>query len=91
MELPVNFFVGIILGGIAGFALGFLVGMVSRPQEKKEVEKYTRARKLFDEASQEKDKKRKMKILGKILDRYPATEWADKALEEVMKLKKENK
>ncbi len=89
MELPVNFLAGLVLGAIAGFALGFLTGAISKPEEKKVTKKDTKAKRLFTAANQEKDKKKKMELLGRILDKYPHSEWADKALEEVMKIRKE--
>jgi len=88
MKPPAGFLVGLILGGILGFALGFLAGMVSKPEEERLSKRESRAKKLFNLAVEQKDKKRKLELLGKLLDKYSYSEWADKALEEVMKMKK---
>ncbi len=92
MELPVNFFVGLILGAIVGLVAGFLIGIISKPtnpEEKKVVKKESKAQKIFNLAIKQENKKKKMKFLSQIINKYPHSEWSDKALEEVMKIKKE--
>lgn len=91
MRPAAGFLVGLILGGILGFALGFLAGVVSKPEEEKVSRKESKAEKLFKLAVEQKDKKRKLELLGKLLDKYPYSEWTDKALEEVMKMKREGR
>lgn len=88
MEIGVKFFVGLVLGAILGFITGFLVGVVSKPEEKGTTKKEHRAEKLFNLAIKQENEKRKRKLLGKILEKFPHSEWADKALEEVMRMKK---
>lgn len=89
MRIQPTFIIGLIAGGIVGFVLGLLVGILSKPAERKAARKESKAEKLFNLAMQQENEKRKINILGRIVERYPSSIWADKALEEVMKLKKE--
>ncbi len=88
MELPATFWIGLILGGIGGSIVGFLLGMASGFKEKKLIKKENKAEKLFNLATQEESQERKRELLGKVLDKYPRSEWADKALEESMRMRK---
>ena len=78
------------MGAVVGFIVGFLVGMISKPEKKIAIERESRAQRLFNLATKQENNRKKMKLLGKVLDKYPRSEWADKALEEVMKIKKGN-
>ena len=89
LQISTGFVVGLVIGGVVGFIVGFLVGVVSSLKKRKLTGKKSRAQKLFNSAMQEEDRKRKLKLLAQILDKYPHGEWADKALEQVMKLRKE--
>ena len=91
MELPDGFLVGLVLGGILGFALGFLVTTIPTSAKEKLNRKERKAEKLFDFALEQEEENRKLELLGKILDKFPDTSWAEKALEEVMKIKKKGK
>ncbi|HDN84487.1 MAG TPA: hypothetical protein ENG47_01860 [Candidatus Aerophobetes bacterium] len=84
-----GFFVGVVAGGLFGFAIGFLLATLLKSGEGKEKEREkSRAERIFNQAISQKDRKRKAELLGKILEKYPNTTWADKALEEVIKMKK---
>lgn len=85
MGLPTGFLIGLALGAIVGFVVVW--GMPSRSKAKTSTRK-SQAEKLFDLAIQEEDQKTKLELLGKVLDKYPHSEWGDKALEEVMKMRK---
>lgn len=69
--------VGLMLAGIAGCIVGFSLGKVSKRGSK--------AERLFMLAMQEENQGRKHKLLGEIVDKYPNTEWVDKALDERVK------
>lgn len=69
--------VGLMLAGIAGCTVGFWLGRVSKRGSK--------AERLFMLAMQEENQGRKHKLLGEIVDKYPNTEWVDKALDERVK------
>ncbi|MBE0478707.1 hypothetical protein IBX65_06275 [Candidatus Aerophobetes bacterium] len=86
-----NFFAGLVLGAIVGFIIGYLAGAVSKPEEKKIPAREDKAKKLFELAIKEENGEKKTELLGKILEKYPHSQWADKVLEEVMKMKKETK
>lgn len=88
MGLSIRFLAGLILGGILGFMIGFLLRMAFEPKAERLGRKRSEAERLFDLAMQQEKRKRKIKLLGQVLDRYPHSEWADKALEEVMKMRK---
>jgi uncharacterized protein HemY len=79
---------GLILGGIAGFAGGLLLGMALKSKEKRSIKKESKAERIFKLAIQQKSQERKLELLGRILDKHPKSEWADKALEEAMKITK---
>ena len=49
-----------------------------------------KAEELFALATREENKKRRLELLAGILERYPKSKWADKALQEIVKLKKES-
>ena len=90
LQLSTGFVVGLVIGGVVGFIVGFLVGTISSLKKDKLTEKKSQAQKLFNSAVQEENLKRKLKLLAQIVDKYPDSEWADKALEQVMKLRKES-
>jgi len=90
LQLSTGFVVGLVIGGVVGLIVGFLVGVVSSLKKSKLTGKKSRAQKLFNSAMQEENRKIKLKLLAQILDKYPNSEWADKALEQVMKLRKES-
>ena len=69
--------VGLMLAGTAGCIVGFYLGRVSKRESK--------AERLFVLAKQEENQGRKHKLLGEIVDKYPDTEWVDKALDERVK------
>ncbi len=69
--------VGLMLVGIAGCLVGFWLGRVSKRGSK--------AERLFMLAMQEDNQEKKHKLLGEIVDKYPSTEWVDKALDERVK------
>lgn len=58
MELPVSFWIGLILGGIGGSIVGFLLGMASGFKEKNLIKKENKAEKLFDLAIQEESQEK---------------------------------
>ena len=66
--------VGLMLAGIVGCIVGFWLGRVSKRGGK--------AERLFMLAIQEENQERKDKLLGKLVDKYPSTKWADKVLDE---------
>ena len=72
-----EFLLGLMLAGIAGCIVGFSLGRVSKRGSK--------AERLFMLAMQEQNQGRKHKLLGEIVDKYPDTEWVDKALDERVK------
>jgi len=90
LQLSTGFVVGLVIGGVVGLIVGFLMGVVSSLKKSKLTGKKSQAQKLFNSSMQEEDRKRKLKLLGQILDKYPNSESADKALEQVMKLRKES-
>lgn len=85
MGLPTGFLIGLALGAIVGFVVVW--GMPSASKGKRSTRE-SQAEKLFNLAIQQEDPKRKLELLRKVFDKYPHTEWADKALEEVMKMRK---
>lgn len=91
--IGVDFFVGLILGLILGFIIGFLAGSISSKSEKKKrtPPRKDKAKKLFDLAVKQESEANKIKIMSKIVAKYPRSEWADRALEEAMKLRKRKK
>jgi|GEM_PF-2504220 len=72
-----EFLLGLMLAGIAGCIVGFCLGKVSKRGSK--------AERLFMLAMQEENQGRKHELLGEIVDKYPDTEWVDKALDERVK------
>ena len=92
MQLSPPLLVGLGLGAAIGFVVGFLVGIVSRTEEKEKAPRQRRpgkAERLFQQALAEDNPHKKHGLLKKVVERYPRSEWADKALEEVMKARKE--
>ena len=81
--------VGLILGGILGSAVSLLISTVFKSNKKRAIEKESKAERIFNLALQQEDQERKLKLLRKILDKYPKSEWAERSLEEVMKMRKE--
>lgn len=90
LQISTSFVVGLVIGGVGGLIVGFLVGVISNLKKSKVTEKKSQAQKLFNSAIKEENQKRKLKLLAQIVDKYPNSEWADKALEQVMKLRKES-
>jgi len=90
LEISTGFIVGIVIGAAVGLIVGFLVGMLSGLKKRELVGKESQAQKLFNSAMKEENKKRKLRLLAQIVDKYPHGEWSDKALEQVMKLRKES-
>ena len=90
LQLSTGFVVGLVIGGVVGLIVGFLMGTISSLKKRKLTGKKSQAQKLFNSAMQEENRKGKLKLLGQILDKYPHSEWADKALDQVMKLRKES-
>ena len=74
-ELPV----GVMLAGIAGCIVGFWLGRARKRGSK--------AERLFMLAMQEENQGKKRKLMGKIVSKYPNTEWVDKVLDERTKKK----
>ena len=89
LQLSTGFVVGLVLGAVAGLMVGFLLGLASSLKKRKLAGKKSRAQKLFNLAIQEENGAKQLKLLAQILDKYPHSEWADKALEQAMKSKKE--
>jgi len=89
LELSVSFVVGLILGGILGSAASLLISTMFKSNKKRAIEKESKAERIFNLALQQEDQERKLKLLRKILDKYPKSEWAERSLEEVMKMRKE--
>ena len=85
MGLAAGFLVGLFLGAIVGFVVAR--GMAPESKGKRSTRK-SQAEKFFNLAIQQEDQKRKLELLGKVFDKYPHSEWGDKALEEVMKMRK---
>jgi len=69
--------VGVMLAGIAGCIVGFWLGRASKRESK--------AERLFMLAMQEENQGKKRKLMGKIVSKYPSTEWVDKVLDERIK------
>ena len=90
LEISTGFVVGLVIGGVVGFVIGYLLGIVSNLKKGKEPAKESQAQKRFSSAMQEEDSKRKLKLMAQIVDKYPRSEWSDKALDQVMKLRKES-
>jgi len=90
MKLPSGFWAGLILGGIVGFVIGFSLNMAFESKGKRSIKKESKAENLFNLAIQQESQERKRELLGKVLDKYPRSKWADKALEESMKMRSEN-
>ena len=90
LQLSTDFVVGLVIGGVVGLIVGFLMGTISSLKKRELTGKKSQAQKLFNSAMQEENRKRKLKLLAQIVDKYPNSEWADKALEQVMKLRKES-
>jgi len=66
-----------VLVGITGCRVGFWLGRAAKRGSK--------AERLFMLAMQEENQGKKRKLMGKIVSKYPNTEWADKVLDERMK------
>lgn len=66
--------VGVVLAGIAGCIVGFWLGRACKRESK--------AERLFMLAMQEENQGKKRKLMGKIVSKYPDTEWVDKVLDE---------
>ena len=90
LQLSTSFVVGLAMGGVVGLIVGFLLGMVHGLKKSKVTGKKSQAQKLFKSAIKEENRKGKLKLLAQIVDKHPNSEWADKALELVMKLRKES-
>ena len=90
LQLSTGFVVGLVIGGVVGFVIGYLSGIISNLKKGKETAKKSQAQKLFNSAMQEEDSKRKLKLMAQIVDKYPNSEWSDKALDQVMKLRKKS-
>lgn len=91
MQLSPPLLVGLGLGAAIGFIVGFLIGIISRTEEKEKAPAQRRpgkAERLFQQALAENNLDKKHNLLKKVVDKYPKSEWADKALEEVMKTRK---
>ena len=73
-EPSTQLLVGLMGGGIVGCIVGFWLGRVSKRRSK--------AEELFMLAIQEENQERKDKLLGKLVDKYPSTKWADKVLDD---------
>ena len=69
--------VGVMLAGIAGCIVGFWLGRACKRESK--------AERLFMLAMQEENQGKKRKLMGKIVSKYPDTEWVDKVLDERIK------
>lgn len=89
LQLSTGFVVGLVLGAVVGLMVGFLLGMVSGLKKRELTGKKSRAQKLFNLAVQEEDGTKQLKLLAQIVDKHPRSEWADKALEQAMKVRKE--
>ncbi len=90
LQISTSFVVGLVMGGVVGFVLGYLLGVLSNLKKGKGTAKESQAQKRFDSAMQEEDSKRKLKLMAQIVNKYPSSEWSDKALDQVMKLRKES-
>jgi len=90
LQISTGFVVGLVVGGVVGFVMGYLLGIISSLKKSKETAKESQAQKRFSSAMQEEDSKRKLKLMAQIVDKYPGSEWSDKALDQVMKLRKES-
>jgi hypothetical protein len=82
MGFPFGFLVGLILGAIVGFVVVRGTPVLFK---RKGPARKSRAQKLFDLAKHEENQQRKRELLREIVDRYPRSEWADKALDERVK------
>ena len=69
--------VGVVLAGITGCIVGFWLGRARKRGGK--------AERLFMLAMQEENQGKKRKLMGKIVSKYPNTEWVDKVLDERIK------
>jgi len=90
LEISTSFVVGLVMGGVVGFVLGYLLSVISNLKKGKETAKESHAQRRFNSAMQEEDSKQKLKLMAQIVDKYPHSEWSDKALDQVMKLRKES-
>lgn len=90
LQISTSFVVGLVMGGVVGFVIGYLLGIVSSLKKSRETAKESQAQKRFNSAMQEEDSKRKLKLMAQIVDKYPGSEWSDKALDQVTKLRKES-
>ena len=90
LQISTGFVVGLVIGGVVGFVMGYLLGIISNLKKSKETAKQSQAQKRFNSAMQEEDSKRKLKLMAQIVDKYPHSEWSDKALDQVTKLRKES-
>ncbi len=90
LQISTSFVVGLAMGGVVGFVVGYLLGVLSNLKKGKGTAKESQAQKRFSSAMQEEDSKRKLKLMAQIVDKYPGSEWSDKALDQVMKLRKES-
>ena len=89
LQLSTDFVVGLIIGGVVGLIVGFLVGVVSGSKKGTVAGKKTQAQKLFDSAMREEDHRTKLKVLARVVEKFPDSEWSDKALEQAMKTRQE--
>lgn len=90
LQISTDFVVGLVMGGVVGFVLGYLLRIVSNLKKSKDTVKESQAQKRFNSAMQEENPKQKLKLLAQIVDKYPNSEWSDKALDQAMKLRKES-
>ena len=90
LQISTGFVVGLVVGGVVGFVLGYLLSIISNLKKNKETVKESQAQKRFNSAMQERDSKRRLKLMAQIVDKYPGSEWSDKALDQVTKLRKES-
>jgi len=88
LELSVSLVVGLILGGMLGFVVGLLSGMALKSEKKRSIKRESKAERIFNLAIQQENQETKLELLGKILDKYPESKWADKALEEAIKIRR---
>ena len=90
LQISTTLVVGLVVGGVAGLVLGYLLGIISNLKKGKGTAKESQAQKRFNSAMQEQDSKRRLRLMAQIVDKYPSSEWSEKALDQVMKLRKES-
>ena len=90
LELSTDLLLGLLIGGVVGLTVGLVIGIVSGLKKSKLAGDKNQAQKLFNSAMKEEDQKRRLRLLAQIVDKYPHSEWEEKALEQVMKLRKES-